>query len=146
MNKQEYGQLVKQTAAKSPVGKNCLFAFLIGGAICTVGQAVGELYRLLGVQSEIVQSLIPITMIFSGAFLTALGLYEKLARHAGAGTIIPITGFANSIVSPAIEFKTEGLVLGTSVKMFTVAGPVLVYGVTASVIYGLIAYALGVIV
>ena len=94
---------------------------------------------------ETVNSLVPITMVFIGALLTALGVYEKLAKYAGAGTIIPITGFANSIVSPAIEFKSEGLVLGMAAKMFVVAGPVLVYGTVASIVYGLIAYALGVI-
>lgn len=143
MDKKAYKKHAEKTAAKSPVLKDCIYAFLIGGAICTIGQAFGTLYHSFGWRDEIVVAMIPITMVFLGALFTSLGLYEKLAKYAGAGTIIPITGFANSIVSPAIEFKTEGLVMGVGAKMFVVAGPVLVYGVLTSVIYGLVLYFMG---
>ena len=145
MDKSRYKKLAQKSAKKSPLLRDCFFAFLFGGTICLIGQFVGDAFRSLGVPDETVNSLVPITMVFIGALLTALGVYEKLAKYAGAGTIIPITGFANSIVSPAIEFKSEGLVLGMAAKMFVVAGPVLVYGTVASIVYGLIAYALGVI-
>lgn len=145
MKKKEYQKLASQVAAKSPVLKNCVLAFSVGGAICTLGEALRVLFLSIKIEKDVAAALVPISLIFLGAFFTALGLYEKLAKYAGAGTVIPITGFANSIVSPAIEFKSEGLVLGMAAKMFTVAGPVLVYGIVASVVYGLAAYALGVI-
>ena len=115
-----------------------LQAGLIGGAICVVGQAVSNYYQSRGMDTDGAAGATSITMIFLGALLTAFHLYDRLARRAGAGTIVPITGFANAIVSPAIEFKSEGFVLGLAAKMFAVAGPVIVYGVSASVIYGLI--------
>ncbi len=145
MDKNEYKKLAEKTATPSPILKNCLMAFLFGGTICLIGQGIHTLYIELGAPKKLADMLLPITMIFLGALLTVLNLYCKLAKHAGAGTIIPITGFANSIVSPAIEFKTEGLVTGMAVKMFTVAGPVLVYGVVVSIVYGIAAYLLGVI-
>lgn len=142
-DKKEYKKHADKTAAKSPILKDCCIAFLVGGAICCVGQAFKSLYSYLGWSDDSVATLVPITMVFLGGLFTVLGLYEKLARHAGAGTIVPITGFANSIVSPAIEYKTEGLVLGVGAKMFTIAGPVIVYGTIVSVIYGLVLVCFG---
>ncbi len=138
MDKKEYKKHAEKTAAKSPVLKDCCIAFLVGGGICCIGQAFSSLYSYIGLGDDTVTTFVPITMIFLGGLFTVLGLYEKLAKYAGAGTIIPITGFSNSIVSPAIEYKTEGLVLGVGAKMFTIAGPVIVYGVSASVVYGII--------
>lgn len=138
MNKKEYSRLVKEASPNSPVVLNCLKAFLVGGAICTVGQGLTDLYMYLGLVEKNSKSLTSITLIFLGVLLTVLGVYDNIAKHAGAGTLVPITGFANSIASPAIEFKSEGFILGVGSKMFSIAGPVIVYGVSASVIYGLI--------
>ena len=115
-------------------------AFLFGGAICTIGQVFFNLYTNFGFDKDEVSILASSTMIFLGAFLTGLGVYDKLANYAGAGTVVPITGFANSIVSPAIEFKSEGYVFGVGAKMFTIAGPVLVYGISSSVLVGIVYY------
>ena len=137
----EYLDYVDEKSPNSPIWKNVLIAFLVGGAICTVGQVFSELYKnFLGLNEENVKTAVPITMIFLGALFTGLDLYNKLAKHAGAGTLVPITGFANAIVSPAMEFKREGWVLGLAAKMFTIAGPVLVYGINSSIILGLIYY------
>ena len=139
--KQEYLDYVDKKSPNSPIWKNVLIAFLIGGAICTVGQVFSEIYKnVLGLSEENVKTAVPITMVFLGALFTGLDLYNKLAKHAGAGTLVPITGFANAIVSPAMEFKREGWVLGLAAKMFTIAGPVLVYGINSSIILGLIYY------
>ena len=141
--KQEYQQYLEQKSPDSPLWKDILFAFLFGGIICTIGQAFLEMYQnAFQLESEQARTAVSITMIFLGALLTGLDLYCKLAKYAGAGTLVPITGFANSIVSPAIEFKREGLVLGLASKMFVIAGPVLVYGITASVGVGLIYFLL----
>ena len=126
---------VKKNSPKSPCFKNCVKAFLIGGAICTIGQVLYNLYTLLKLDEQQAKTLVSVTLIFIGILLTALGVYDKIARHAGAGTLVPITGFANSVSSPAIEFKSEGYVTGLGAKMFIIAGPVIVYGVSASVIY-----------
>ena len=139
----EYDAMVQKASPRSPVLKDCLFAFLFGGAICTVGEAVSNFWQGRGLDTTDAAAATSITMVFLGALLTCLHLYEKLAKHAGAGTIVPITGFANSIVSPAMEFKSEGLVLGMAAKMFVIAGPVLVYGIAASVVYGLVLVLLG---
>lgn len=136
--KQEYSKLVKEKSKNSNIVLNCIKAFLIGGAICTVGQALGSLYMLLGMDEKNSRTLTSVTLIFLGILLTSLHLYDNIAKHAGAGTLVPITGFANAVSSPAIEFKTEGFILGIGAKMFTIAGPVIVYGVSASVVYGLI--------
>ncbi len=137
----EYLDYVDKKSPNSPIWKNVLIAFLVGGAICTVGQLFSEIYKnILGLSEENVKTAVPITMIFLGALFTGLDLYNKLAKHAGAGTLVPITGFANAIVSPAMEFKREGWVLGLAAKMFTIAGPVLVYGINSSIILGLIYY------
>jgi len=144
MTNKEYIDYVNKKTPNSKILKNTVLAFIIGGLICCIGQAFSDFYRIMfNLSAEDAKTAVPITMVFLGALFTGLNLYNKLARYAGAGTIVPITGFANSIVSPAMEFKREGLVLGLGAKMFTVAGPVLVYGITASVIVGLIYYFLG---
>lgn len=138
MSQQEYKQLQKQTAPKSPSVKNCIWAFLVGGAICTLGEVVFQLAGKVELSEELSRLTCCVALIFLSVLLTALGVYDNIAKHAGAGTIVPITGFANAVASPAIEFKSEGFVLGMAAKMFTVAGPVIVYGTVASVVYGLI--------
>ena len=138
MDKKEYDKLVKELAPKSPIVKDCIFAFLIGGVICTIGQAFMNLYSYLGLDKTNAGTATSMTLVAISALLTGLSLYDNIAKHAGAGTLVPITGFANAIAAPAIEFKTEGFILGVGAKMFTIAGPVIVYGVSASVVYGLI--------
>ena len=138
LSKAEYQRMLKKRSPNSPLVVDVLWAGLIGGAICVVGQAVSNYYQSRGLDVDSAAGATSITMIFLGGLLTAVHLYDKLAKRAGAGTIVPITGFANAIVSPAIEFKSEGFVLGLAAKMFAVAGPVIVYGVSASVIYGII--------
>lgn len=137
MNKQEYKKIAEKKLLPSNLLKNCTKAFLIGGGICTIGEGISTLYKFWGMDKEMAGSVTSITLIFLGVLFTGLGLYSKLARHAGAGTIVPITGFANAVASPAIEAKTEGFVLGVAAKIFTIAGPVIVYGTVASVIAGL---------
>ena len=134
---QEYAALVKQRAGKSPLGRDMAWAFLVGGAICALGQ-----YQRLGLDQDGAGAATSITLIGAAALLTGLGWFDKLAKRAGAGTLVPITGFANAMVSPALEFKTEGLVTGTAAKLFTVAGPVLVFGISASVVYGVVYFLL----
>ena len=129
MSKQAYQAYVKEISPPSPLGKNMLCAFLVGGAICTVGQFFSNWYTSMDMGKDAASTATSVTMIFLGALLTALNLYDNIAKFGGAGTIIPISGFANSIVSPAMEFKSEGLILGLAAKMFVVAGPVLVYGI-----------------
>ena len=138
MTNQDYGKLVNERAKPSPMGKNMVWAFLVGGSICTVGQALSNLFQKWGLDRESAGTATSVTLIFAAALLTGLGLFDKLAKRAGAGTLVPITGFANAMVSPALEFKSEGLVTGTAAKLFTVAGPVLVFGIGSSVVYGLI--------
>jgi len=138
MTNQDYDKLVKEREQPSPMGKNVLWAFLVGGAICAAGQGLTTLYQGWGLDKEQAGAATSITLILAAALLTGLGVFDKLAKFAGAGTLVPITGFANAMVSPALEFKSEGFVTGTAVKLFTVAGPVLVFGISASVIYGLI--------
>ena len=140
MTNEEYGRLVARMAKPSPMGKDLLFAFLIGGGICAVGQLIQTGWQALGLDRESAGTATTMTLIFLSALFTALDCYNSLAKYAGAGTLVPVTGFANSVVSPAIEFKSEGLVGpgGMASKMFALAGPVIVFGVGASVIYGLI--------
>ena len=138
MSPQEYGAYVKQKAPKSPIVKDTVMAFVIGGAICVVGQAIMDGWAAAGLGKEDAGTATSITLVLLSALLTGFNLYNKLGRFGGAGTLVPITGFANAVVSPAIDFKSEGFVTGMAAKMFTVAGPVIVYGVTASVIYGII--------
>lgn len=139
----EYAKLVEQKAPKSKTALNCVRAFLIGGSICAAGQGIFELYKLWGLDELASRAATSVTLIFIGVLITALGLYDKLARKAGAGTLVPITGFANAVSAPAIEFKTEGFVTGIGAKMFSIAGSVLVYGVSASVIYGAVLWVMG---
>ena len=138
MTNQDYGKLVNQRSKPSPMGKNILWAFLVGGSICTIGQGLTNLYQSYGLDKDQAGTATSVTLIFAAALLTGLGVFDKIAKRAGAGTLVPITGFANAMVSPALEFKSEGFVTGTAAKLFTVAGPVLVFGISASVIYGLI--------
>lgn len=140
MSNQEYGKYVSDKAKPSPIWKDCLWAFCVGGLICVAGQALMNAYQSAGLEKEDAGTLVSVTLVFAAALLTGLGWFDNIAKHAGAGTLVPITGFSNAMVSPALEFKSEGLVTGTGAKLFTVAGPVLAYGIGASVIYGLILY------
>lgn len=139
----EYDSMARKQSPASPKVKDFVCAFVIGGLICVLGQLLMEWYTALGLEEKVVKMAVPSTLIFIAALLTGLKLFDKIAKHAGAGTLVPITGFANAVVSPAIEFKSEGQVLGLGAKMFTIAGPVLVFGFTASVVYGLILYIIG---
>lgn len=131
--------MYKKASPKSPILKDCFFAFVSGGFICTIGQLLSDIYiKQFQIPTKEAQAWVSVSLIALGSFLTAINIYDNIAKYAGAGTIVPITGFANSIVSPAMEFKSEGYVLGTGAKMFTIAGPVIVYGVISSIIYGLI--------
>ena len=140
ISKDEYGKMTDKASGSSPKLKNGIKAFLFGGAICCFGQVINELLQSAGLSGDEVKIATPCIIIIITAVLTGIGVFDKIALHAGAGTIVPITGFANSVVSPALEFKQEGLVLGTAAQMFTIAGPVIVYGTASSVIYGLIIY------
>lgn len=138
MTEREYGKLVGQLSPRSPMWRDCFNAFWIGGLICAAGQLFLNCYGKLGLDKESAGTAASMTLVAISALLTGLSLYDNIAKHAGAGTLVPITGFANSIAAPAVEFKTEGFILGVGAKMFTIAGPVIVYGVSASVVYGLI--------
>ena len=138
MTEKQYGKLVSEHGPKSPVGKDCLNAFWIGGLICTLGQICMNGYANLGLDKEAAGTATSISLVALSALLTGLSLYDNLAKVGGAGTLVPITGFANAIAAPAVEFKTEGFILGVGAKMFTIAGPVIVYGLSASVVYGFI--------
>lgn len=140
MSPEEYDKLSKKASPNSPFLKNLIFAFLIGGFICALGQGFLLFYQRLGAEKEIASSWASITLVFLAILLTGLNLYDAIAKVAGAGTLVPITGFANSMSSAAVEFKSEGWILGLGAKMFIIAGPVIVYGVSASVIYGIIYY------
>lgn len=137
-SKEEYQQYVDQKTPNSPILKNCFNAFWVGGLICAIGQIIFEICKTRGIEETVSYSIVSIILIFISAFLTALNLFNKIGKFAGAGSLVPITGFANSIVSPAMEYKSEGYVLGVGAKMFTVAGPVLVYGISSSIIIGII--------
>ncbi len=143
VTKREYEAMSKKSAPPSPVVGNCIKAFLIGGLICAVGQVIVSLAVNGGMAMKEARLLCSIILIAASILLTGLNLYDDIARQAGAGTLVPITGFANAIAAPAIEFKSEGFVLGLGAKMFVIAGPVLVYGVTASVVYGLVLFIVG---
>ena len=138
MTPKEYSKLVKSLEPKSPLLKDCVFAFLIGGAICAIGQLIMNGYAAMGLNKTDAGTATSMTMVALSALLTGFSLYDNIAKYGGAGTLVPITGFANAITAPAIEYKTEGFILGVGAKMFTIAGPVIVYGVSASVVYGLI--------
>ena len=138
MTEKQYEALVQRLSPKSPILKDCLNAFIIGGLICTLGQFFVNLYTKIGLDKDMAGTAASMSLVALSALLTGLSLYDDLAKHAGAGTLVPITGFANSIAAPAVEFKTEGMILGTAAKMFTIAGPVIVYGLSASVLYGFV--------
>ena len=138
MTNQEYGAYLRKKAKPSPLWKDLTWAFLVGGLICTGGEALRKLYLSLGLEEEVASGGVSVTLIFLAALFTGLGLFDKLAKHAGAGTLVPITGFANAVAAPALEFRSEGLVTGVGARLFAIAGPVLVYGISASVVYGLI--------
>ena len=138
MTNKEYGQYVNGKSKPSPIWKDMIWAFVVGGLICTAGQGLMNLFRWYGLNEAGAGTAVSVTLIFLSALFTGLGLFDKLAQHAGAGTLVPITGFANAVVSPALEFKSEGIVMGVGAKMFVIAGPVLVFGISASVIYGVI--------
>lgn len=138
VTEKEYTKLVKDMSPKSPIWRDCLNAFWIGGLICAIGQVIMNGYLAMGLPEKEAGTAMSMTLVAMSALLTGFSLYDNIAKHAGAGTLVPITGFANAISSAAIEFKTEGFILGVGAKMFTIAGPVIVYGVSASVVYGVI--------
>ena len=138
MTPREYQQYVKERAPKSPIVKDTIFAFVIGGIICVIGQLIMNGYLAAGLNKEDAGTATSCTLVLISTLLTGLNLYNKLGRFGGAGTLVPITGFANAVVSPAIDFKSEGFITGMAAKMFTVAGPVIVFGTLASVVYGVI--------
>ncbi len=140
MTEKQYSRLVREMEPHSPIVKDCINAFWIGGLICVLGQLLWNGYSALGLEQTNASAAASMTLVALSALLTGLSLYDDLAKAAGAGTLVPITGFANSIAAPAVEFKTEGFILGVAAKMFTIAGPVLVYGTAASVVYGVIYY------
>lgn len=138
MTNKEFREYVKRKSPNSKLGSNLVKAFISGGIICAVGQGILNAYEYFNISTETALASTSVTMVFLGAALTGMGIYDKFARFGGAGTLVPITGFANSIVSPALEYKSEGFIAGMSAKMFVIAGPVLVFGLTASVIYGVL--------
>lgn len=139
INKEEYARYVQKTAPKSPIGKNCALAFVFGGGICVLGQLLFDLYQAITDYDKAnCYALVSVTLIFLAALLTGIGVFDNIAKHAGAGTLVPVTGFANSVVSPAIDTKAEGLILGVGAKIFTVAGPVILYGILSGTVYGVI--------
>ena len=143
IDKNQYDKLVKKVSKPSPKFKDFVFAFVIGGIICVIGQLLKEFFISINLSEDHVTMLVPVVLIFISALLTGIGWFDKIAKRAGAGTLVPITGFANAVSSAAVEFKAEGIILGTCVKMFTIAGPVLVFGITASVLYGLFLFFVG---
>ncbi|MBO5109589.1 MAG: stage V sporulation protein AC [Clostridia bacterium] len=138
IDKKEYRKYAEARAQKSPILKNCLCAFLVGGAICTLGQILTEVYASLGAEKETAGTLTSLSLIFFAALLTGLGVFDNVAKFAGAGTLVPITGFANSVVAPAIDTKSEGFILGVGAKIFIISGPVILYGIFSGAVYGVI--------
>ena len=138
MNNEQYSQLVGAMTPKSPLMKDCVKAFLFGGGICCFGEVLKSIYSTTSLSDDEIRLAVPATLIIITAILTGIGIFDKIAKHGGAGTAVPITGFANSVVSPALEFSAEGKILGTGAKMFNLAGPVIVYGCSAASLYGLI--------
>lgn len=143
MNEEEYGAYVKTLSPKSPIWKDCLNAFWIGGLICVLGQALWNLYLNFGLDKEAASCATSMSLVTISAILTGFSLYDNIAKYGGAGTLVPITGFANAVAAPAVEFRSEGMILGVGAKMFTIAGPVIVYGTVASILYGLIYWLTG---
>lgn len=140
LNKNSYGRFVEARASRSSVVKNCCFAFLFGGAICCFGQLLLFLYKLAGMEQKSASATVTVSLIFLAALLTGIGVFDRIALVAGAGTLVPVTGFANSVVSPAIDNKSEGMILGVGAKIFTVAGPVLLYATLSGAVYGVVYY------
>lgn len=138
ISNKQYDEMVKKASTNSPIVLDCIKAFLIGGAICCFGQLLFYIFKKSGMSLDESRSLVSVALIIITAILTGIGVFDKIAKHAGAGTIVPITGFANSVVSPAMEFKSEGFIMGTGASIFKVAGPVILYGTTAASLYGLI--------
>ncbi|MBQ1235724.1 MAG: stage V sporulation protein AC [Oscillospiraceae bacterium] len=143
MSNEEYKKYAESRMPRSHMRRDALRAFWVGGLICMLGQLFIELYTRFGLDKDSAGAACSVTLIFIGAVLTGLGIYDKIAKFAGAGTLVPITGFSNSVVAPALEFKTEGMVLGTAAKMFIISGPVIVFGTSASVVYGIILFITG---
>ncbi len=140
MEKQEYSKIVEKNSPDSKCAVNCVKAFLVGGAICAAGQGLTDLYKALGLSEKNAGTLCSLSLIFIGVLLTALHIYDKIAKHAGAGTLVPITGFSNAMCSPAMEFKSEGFIMGLGAKLFVIAGPVIVYGIISAVAYGTVLF------
>ena len=138
MTEKQYDALVKELSPRSPAWRDCLWAFCVGGGICTLGQFLINWYSQMGLEKADASGAASMTLVAIAALLTGVGVFDDIAKHAGAGTLVPITGFANAIAAPAVEFQTEGRILGTAAKMFTIAGPVIVYGTAASAVYGLL--------
>lgn len=143
LTNEEYSKLVKEASPKSPVIKDCIFAFIIGGGICLFGEILRQFYIYLGATQDNAKAFVSLSLIAITAILTGIGVFDKIAKVAGAGTIVPITGFANSVVAPAMEFQTEGRILGTGMNMFKLAGPVIVYGCSSAVLYGILYWIFG---
>ena len=143
MDEKTYKKYAEKRAKKSDLAADCAKAFSVGGLICCIGQAAGDIYKALEIGEENVKALVPVTLVFIAALLTGLNVFDNIAKFAGAGTLVPITGFANAVVSPALDTKAEGFILGVGAKIFTIAGPVILYGTLASVIYGVIYYIAG---
>lgn len=140
MTEKQYDSLIRELSPRSPSWRNCLWAFCVGGGICALGQFFIGAYTRLGLPKTDASGAASMTLVAIAALLTGLSIFDNLAKHAGAGTLVPITGFANAVAAPAVEFQTEGFVLGVGAKMFTIAGPVIVYGVSASVVYGFLCW------
>lgn len=141
----KYSEMTKKASPPSPKVKDFIWAYCVGGAVCVIGQLFNKFYTMLNLSEDVVKMAVPTSLIFIAALLTGIGWFDKIARRSGAGTLVPITGFANAVVSPAIEFKNEGYVLGVGAKIFTIAGPVIMYGTIASVIYGLVYWIVSII-
>ncbi len=140
ISNKEYDKYIQSISPKSKVWRNSFLAFITGGSICAIGQLFLNLYRALGVNDELASTLVSVTLIFLSALFTGLNIYPKIAKHGGAGTLVPVTGFANAVTAPAIESKTEGYILGVGAKIFTIAGPVILFGTLSSMICGVIYY------
>ena len=138
LNKKDYKKYTEKHAPRSPMLKNCIWAFTVGGLICVIGQALSDIYMKWGMSKETAGTVTSVTLIFFAVLLTGIGIFDDIAKRAGAGTLVPITGFANAVASPAIDTKTEGFILGVGAKIFTIAGPVILYGISAGVVYGVI--------
>lgn len=140
ISNKNYGEMVKKASPPSPVAKNCVWAFAVGGAICCLGEALFKLYGMFGMDTLETRTMVSVTLIVVAAILTGIGIFDKIAKYAGAGTVVPITGFANSVVAPALEHKSEGFVMGTGANIFKISGPVIAYGIFTSTVFGAVYY------